>query len=95
MMRNYERKTDRANISTEDLREEINEVITPKRKIRHAAAMYNIKKSTLHFHLKKAKPANESDSGNDSDDHSGVEMSSSSKYASQQVFSSAEETKLK
>ncbi|KAG5878063.1 hypothetical protein JTB14_021216 [Gonioctena quinquepunctata] len=93
MVRNYKRKTDRANISTEDLRKAINEVITHKRKIRDAATMYNIKESTLHFHLKKAKPANKSDSGNDSDDHSGVEMSSSSKYASQQVFSSAEETK--
>ncbi|KAG5887399.1 hypothetical protein JTB14_001589 [Gonioctena quinquepunctata] len=91
MVRNYKCKTDRANISTEA----INEVITHERKIRDATAMYNIKKSTLHFHLKKAKPANKSDSGNDSDDHSGVEMSSSSKYASQQVFSSAEETKLK
>ncbi|KAG5877601.1 hypothetical protein JTB14_010288 [Gonioctena quinquepunctata] len=95
MVRNYNRKTGRANISPEDLRKAINEVITHRRKIRDAAVMYNMKKSTLHFHLEKVKSANGSDSGNDSDHPSEVDMSSRSKYASQQVFSTAEATKLK
>lgn len=60
----YKRKTDGANISTENLNNSTNELIQHKRKIRDAAIMFNIKKSTLHFHVKR-RTANESDSGND------------------------------
>lgn len=35
--------------------------------VRDAAAMFGIKKSTLHFHVKREISKTESDSGNDSD----------------------------
>lgn len=95
MVRKYKRKTDRANISQEDLSKAIREVISHKRKIRDAAAIYNINKSTLHFHVKKKRSINGPDSGHSSDfDEETNNFPSASKYASRQIFSATEESEL-
>ncbi|KAI4459704.1 dehydrogenase/reductase sdr family member 11 [Holotrichia oblita] len=76
-------------------RKAIKGVIVHKRKNRDAAALFGIKKSTLHFHVQRETSKFGSDSGNDSNhgEHI-VKNISISKYASQQVLSAEEEAKL-
>jgi hypothetical protein len=96
MVRNYIRKTDRHMIDPKDIKKAVRLVLAKKMKIRAAADRYNLKKSTLFFHVNKA-----TDKGNIAEDESGIEDSSDteaaetkSKHASRQIFSSQEEGSL-
>jgi hypothetical protein len=68
MVRNYIRKTDRHMIDPKDIKKAVRLVLAKKMKIGAAADRYNLKKSRLFFHVKKAK-----DKGNRAEDESGIE----------------------
>lgn len=82
-------------IDPKDIKKAVSLVLEKKMKIRAAAERYNLKKSTLFFHVKKVKnktsKADESGIEDSSDTEAGE---TKSKHASRQIFSSQEERSL-
>lgn len=96
MVRNYVKKTNRANIDETDVQKALTEICKNRMSIRTAAAHFNLKKSMLHKRLKLVKGRNGTgnDSGLESESELPIYDRRMSKYASKQVFSSDEERML-
>lgn len=94
MVRKYIKKKNRPEIPKQVLKEAIKNVLAHTMTIRTAANTFNIPKSTLQDHCKRAKKRNNNvhDSGNEST--SSTEERNVSKYASRQIFSTTEEAEL-
>lgn len=102
MVRVYKKKTNRANISENDMECAVKQILRKHMSERQASIQFNVKRGTLHSRIQKLKqkytPLELSkiyeydDSGNESiEDHSNVY---SSKYTVWQVFSNEQEAQL-
>ncbi|XP_074033075.1 uncharacterized protein [Leptinotarsa decemlineata] len=102
MVRTYKRKTNRSDISEENIMAAVEDVLQGRLSIRTAATTYNLTKSTLGKRLKKIKRRRSENPGRDhdapdrqdSDDPISFASPFQSKYSSQQVFTSAQEEQL-
>lgn len=103
MVRTYHNKTNRANISEDDVKKAIIDVIKNKKTIRQAAVDHGLKKSMLFKRIKVVKQHNpdlaknhESDSGNSEieDEIVSVNIIDKNKYKGQQIFTDTEEEEL-
>ncbi|KAJ3656135.1 hypothetical protein Zmor_015233 [Zophobas morio] len=87
MVRNYVKKTDRANISEDSIARAINDVINKNGSIREIAQRYRLKKSMLHKRLQKIKNQGLFDINL-------PKIKYTSKYTTRQIFTNEEEDSL-
>ncbi|KAF2906098.1 hypothetical protein ILUMI_00080 [Ignelater luminosus] len=93
MVRKYFKKKNEPGVSKETIKNAVSNVLQGAMSLRTAANTFDIKKSTLHDRVKKAKQQGAlSDFGSES---SKEESYGLSKYAARQVFSNTEEAELK
>lgn len=91
MVRTYKRKKLQDEVSEENMKKAVADVLQGRTSIRAAASAYNIRKSTLYDRVKKKKKLTllrGNDSGNES------EEDNRNKFATRQVFSTNEEKEL-
>lgn len=91
MVRTYVKKRSELEVCEESIKNAVSNVLRGTMSLRTAASAFDVKKSTLHERVSKARQqGTRSDSGNDSDQ----EPPCSSKYSTRQVFSKKEESEL-
>ncbi|XP_039291669.1 uncharacterized protein LOC120353095 [Nilaparvata lugens] len=98
MVRTYERKTSRADISEENVKKAIHEVMKEKKTIRATAAKFGLTKSMLSKRLKALKAGESNDSETDNtpekDVASSLKVKGKHKYHVHQVFFDDQEKML-
>lgn len=94
MVRNYKKKTNRCDIDENDIKKAVNDVRIGTYSCRQAARIYNLKRTTLLYRLKKLNEKNYETEDSGAEDQSDMSQKFSSKYTSRQVFTNTEELLL-